>query len=209
MHFKHSWLAATMVAIIVAACAAIQAGHAQNYPTRPVKLIVPYAAGGPNDIVARLLAQRLQEALGGSFVVENLPGGGGTIGMGNAANATPDGHTLLLANQDIILQPIIRSKVPYDPFKHFAPLSLVVSGPELVTVNASLPVKDMKDLLALLKANPSKYSYASPGYGTMPHIAGEWLYGLRTESKSPTYRFRARRQRSSRCCPARLLCSRS
>jgi tripartite-type tricarboxylate transporter receptor subunit TctC len=178
MQIKRYWLAAVLLAVTSTAFTVDRMAHAQNYPARPVKLIVPYAAGGPNDIVARLLAQKLQEALGGNFFVENLPGGGGTIGTGNAANAAPDGYTLLVANQDIILQPIIRAKVPYDPFKSFAPLSLVVSGPELVTVHSSLPVKDTKELLALLKANPGKYSYASPGYGTMPHIAGEWLYRL-------------------------------
>jgi tripartite-type tricarboxylate transporter receptor subunit TctC len=86
---------------------------AQAYPSRPVKLIVPFAPGGPNDIVARLLAQKFQEALGGTFIVENLPGGGGTIGTGNAANQPSDGHTLLVANHDIILQSVIRAKVPY------------------------------------------------------------------------------------------------
>jgi tripartite-type tricarboxylate transporter receptor subunit TctC len=144
-----------------------------------VKLIVPYAPGGPNDIVARLLAQKLSEALGGNFFVENLPGGGGTIGTGNAANSAPDGHTLLVANQDIIIQPVIRARVPYDPFNSFTPISQVVFGPELVTVTSSLPAKDMKELIALLKANPGKYSYGTPGYGTMPHIAGEWLYRLK------------------------------
>ncbi len=176
MQFSRSWLTAGLLALL--GFVASDPAGAQNYPSRPVKLIVPYAPGGPNDIVARTLAQKLTEQLGGNFFVENLPGGGGTIGTGNAANAAPDGYTLLVANQDIIIQPIIRAKVPYDPFKSFAPLSTVVAGPELVTVNSSMPVKDMKELLALLKANPGKYSYASPGYGTMPHIAGEWLYRL-------------------------------
>src|SRR5262249_34408039 len=157
---------AGLLALIAAAGAATQA-TAQNYPSRPVKLIVPYAPGGPNDIVARLLAQKLQEALGGQFFVENLPGGRGTVGTGNAANAAPHGHTLLVANQDIIIQPVIRARVPYDPFTSFTPISQVVFGPELITVPSSLPVKDMKELIALLKANPGKYSYGTPGYGTM------------------------------------------
>jgi tripartite-type tricarboxylate transporter receptor subunit TctC len=177
MQFSRSSLAASLLALLLS-FGGNDPAVAQSYPSRPVKLIVPYAPGGPNDIIARALAQKLTEQLGGNFFVENLPGGGGTIGTGNAANATPDGHTLLVANQDIIIQPIIRAKVPYDPFKSFAPLSTVVAGPELVTVNSSMPVKNMKELIALLKANPGKYSYASPGYGTMPHIAGEWLYRL-------------------------------
>jgi tripartite-type tricarboxylate transporter receptor subunit TctC len=178
MKIARSWVVA-LLAVIASAIAVDHRAHAQNYPSRPVKLIVPYAPGGPNDILARLIAQKLSESLGGNFFVENLPGGGGTIGTGNAANAAPDGHTLLVANQDIIIQPVIRARVPYDPFTSFTPISQVVFGPELVTVAASLPAKDMKELIALLKANPGKYSYATPGFGTMPHIAGEWLYRLK------------------------------
>ena len=175
---KFTRIAAGLMALFALAVVFGPQAQAQNYPARPVKLIVPYAPGGPNDIVARLLAQKLSESLGGNFFVENLPGGGSTIGTGNAANAAPDGHTLLVANQDIIIQPVIRARVPYDPFKGFAPISQVVFGPELITVTSSLPVKDMKELIALLKANPGKYAYGTPGYGTMPHIAGEWLYRL-------------------------------
>src|SRR4029079_6003627 len=96
--------------------------NAQSYPSRPVKIIVPYAPGGPNDIMARILAQKLTEALGGTFVVENSAGGGGTIGTGTAANAGGDGHTRLVANQALIVQPTIRTRVPSDPVKSFAPL---------------------------------------------------------------------------------------
>ena len=94
-----------------------------------MKLVVPYAPGGPNDIVARILAQKLTEALGGQFYVENTPGAGGTIGMGAVANAPGDGHTLLVANQDLIVQPIIKAKVPYDPVKSFTPIATIFSGP--------------------------------------------------------------------------------
>jgi tripartite-type tricarboxylate transporter receptor subunit TctC len=94
------------------------------------------------------------------------------------AGAPGDGHTLLVANQDVIVQPIIKSKVPYDPFKSFTPITLVVSAPEMIVVHPSLPAKDMKELIELLKANPGKYSYASPGYGTTPHLACEWLFKL-------------------------------
>jgi tripartite-type tricarboxylate transporter receptor subunit TctC len=151
---------------------------AQTYPARPVKLVVPYAPGGPNDIMARLIAQKLSDALGGQFYVENSPGAGGTIGAGAVAGAPGDGHTLLVANQDVIVQPIIKTKVPYDPFKSFTPVTLVVSAPEMIVVHPSLPAKDMKELIELLKANPGKYSYASPGYGTTPHLACEWLFKL-------------------------------
>jgi tripartite-type tricarboxylate transporter receptor subunit TctC len=171
-----SWFAVALLALGALAGAMDRPAQAQNYPARPVKLVVPYAPGGPNDIVARILAQKLAEALGGQFYVENTPGAGGTIGMGAAANAPGDGHTLLVANQDLIVQPIIKAKVPYDPFKSFAPITLVVTAPEMLVVHPSMPVKDVKELIALLKANPGKYSYASPGYGTTPHLACEWLF---------------------------------
>jgi tripartite-type tricarboxylate transporter receptor subunit TctC len=165
-------------ALLAAGVMTARPADAQTYPARPVKLVVPYAPGGPNDIMARLIAQKLSEALGGQFYVENSPGAGGTIGAGAVAGAPGDGHTLLVANQDVIVQPIIKSKVPYDPFKSFTPVTLVVSAPEMIVVHPSLPVKDMKELIELLKANPGKYSYASPGYGTTPHLACEWLFKL-------------------------------
>ena len=102
----------------------------QAYPSKPVKLIVPYAPGGPNDVIARILAQKLAEGLGGTFFVENIAGAGGTIATGQAANAATDGTAILVANQDLIVQPIIKTKVPYDPFRSFVPVSLIVSAPE-------------------------------------------------------------------------------
>lgn len=158
--------------------AADRAAVAETYTSKPVKLVVPYAPGGPNDLVARILAQKLAEGLGGSFFVENTAGAGGTIATGQAANAAADGTTILVANQDLIVQPIIKAKVPYDPFKSFTPVSLAVSAPEMIVVHPSLQVKDLKELVALLKANPGKYSYASPGYGTTPHLACVWLFNL-------------------------------
>jgi tripartite-type tricarboxylate transporter receptor subunit TctC len=155
-----------------------RAAVAQAYPSKPVKLVVPYPPGGPNDVIARILAQKLAEGLGGTFFVENTAGAGGTIATGQAANAATDGTAILVANQDLIVQPIIKAKVPYDPFRSFVPVSLVVSAPEMIVVHPSLPVKDLKELIALLKANPGKYSYASPGYGTTPHLACVWLFNL-------------------------------
>jgi tripartite-type tricarboxylate transporter receptor subunit TctC len=138
-----------------------RAAIAQTYPSKPIKLVVPYPPGGPNDVIARILAQKLAEGLGGTFFVENTAGAGGTIATGQAANAATDGTTILVANQDLIVQPIIKTKVPYDPFRSFVPVSLVVSAPEMIVVHPSLPVKDLMELIALLKANPGKYSYAS------------------------------------------------
>ena len=178
MRATRAWFAAGLSALLAAGVMTARPADAQTYPARPVKLVVPYAPGGPNDIMARLIAQKLSEALGGQFYVENSPGAGGTIGAGAVAGAPGDGHTLLVANQDVIVQPIIKSKVPYDPFKSFTPVTLVVSAPEIIVVHPSLPAKDMKELIELLKANPGKYSYASPGYGTTPHLACEWLFKL-------------------------------
>jgi tripartite-type tricarboxylate transporter receptor subunit TctC len=172
----------TRIAVIWLALFGIAAADrtavAETYTSKPVKLVVPYAPGGPNDLVARILAQKLTEGLGGSFFVENTVGAGGTIATGQAANSAADGTTILVANQDLIVQPIIKAKVPYDPFKSFTPVSLAVSAPEMIVVHPSLQVKDLKELVALLKANPGKYSYASPGYGTTPHLACVWLFNL-------------------------------
>jgi tripartite-type tricarboxylate transporter receptor subunit TctC len=178
MRATRAWFAVGLSALLAAGVMTARPADAQTYPARPVKLVVPYAPGGPNDIMARLIAQKLSDALGGQFYVENSPGAGGTIGAGAVAGAPGDGHTLLVANQDVIVQPIIKTKVPYDPFKSFTPVTLVVSAPEMIVVHPSLPAKDMKELIALLKANPGKYSYASPGYGTTPHLACEWLFKL-------------------------------
>ena len=147
MRATRAWFAAGLSALLAAGVMTARPADAQTYPARPVKLVVPYAPGGPNDIMARLIAQKLSEALGGQFYVENSPGAGGTIGAGAVASAPADGHTLLVANQDVIVQPIIKSKVPYDPFKSFTPVTLVVSAPEMIVVHPSLPAKDMKELI--------------------------------------------------------------
>jgi tripartite-type tricarboxylate transporter receptor subunit TctC len=153
-----------------------QLAATEGYPTRPVKVIVPRPPGNANDLIARVLVQKLSEEAGGQFYVENLPAGGGIVGMGAAARAPADGYTLLAANQDLIVHPLVKAKVPYDPFKSFAPVSLLASAPEVIAVHPSVPATDMKELIALLKANPGKYSYASPGHGTSPHIACERLF---------------------------------
>src|SRR5262245_17722768 len=178
MSVRRIWLAAGLSALLAAIGMTAAPAAAQNYPARPVKLVVPYPPGGPNDIMARVLAQKLSEALGSQFYVENVVGAGGTIATGQVANAPADGYTLLIANQDVIVQPIIKSKGPYDPVKSFTPVSLVVTAPEMITVHPSLPAKTVKELIDLLKANPGKYTYASPGYGTTPHLACEWLFRL-------------------------------
>ena len=178
MTTRRAWLATALLALIGMAPAVDQPANAENYPSRPVKLVVPYPAGGPVDVIARLLAQNLPETLDGQFYVENVTGAGGTIGMRTAANAPADGYTLLVANENLVVQAIIKAKVSYDPLKSFAPVALVASAPMMIVVHPSLPAKDMKELITLLKTNPGKFNYASPGYGTSPHLASERLFKL-------------------------------
>jgi tripartite-type tricarboxylate transporter receptor subunit TctC len=155
--------------------AAEQPEDTASYPARPVKLIVPYSPGAAADVIGRIVAQELSERMHAQFYVENLPGASGTIGAGAAARASADGYTLLLMNVDFVVQPVVKSKVPYDPFKSFAPVATVAAAPETISVNPSLPAANMKELIALVKENPGKYSNATPGYGSTPHIAVERL----------------------------------
>ncbi len=179
MYARRRQFTLALVSVIGVFAACEPPANAQDYPARPVKIIVPYPAGGLGmDMMARVIAQKLSEGMGGRFYVENLPGAGGTIGTGTAANAPKDGHTILFANQDIVVQAVVKSKIPYDPFKSFTPVIEIAAAPEMIVVHPSLPVKNMQELFALLKANPGKYSYASPGYGTSPHLACEWLFKL-------------------------------
>jgi tripartite-type tricarboxylate transporter receptor subunit TctC len=158
--------------------AAQQPATAEGYPARPVKVIVPYPPGAAADIIGRIVAQKLSDATGAQFFVENLPGAGGTIGTGSAARAVADGYTLLVMNQDFVVQPAVKSKVPYDLFKSFVPVASVAAAPETISVHPSLPAANMQELIALVRANPGKYGYASPGYGTSPHVAIERLFKL-------------------------------
>jgi tripartite-type tricarboxylate transporter receptor subunit TctC len=151
---------------------------AQTYPGRSVRIVVPYPAGGPTDVMARLLAQKLSEALGQQFYVENHGGAGGTIGTAAVASAPADGHTILFMTPDFIVQPIVKSKAPYDPVKSFAPITVVAAAPEMIATNPSLPAKNLPELIAFLKANPGKHGYATPGAGSAPHLEGEWIYKI-------------------------------
>jgi tripartite-type tricarboxylate transporter receptor subunit TctC len=149
------------------------AALAQTYPTRPVRLIVPFAPAGPTDVFARLLAQKLSTNLGQQFYIENQVGGGGNIGMGNAARAAPDGYTVVFVSTSYIVNPSLHPKIPYDPYKDFAPVTLAAISPNLLSVHPSVPAKDVRELIAFLKANPGRYSFASAGVGTTPHLSGE------------------------------------
>ena len=148
---------------------------AQAYPARSVRVIVPFAPGGATDIIARLILQELSKLLGQQFYVENLPGASGNIGTGQAARAVPDGYTVLFAFSSHVTNPSMFDKLPYDPVRDFAPVTLAVTSPAVLTINPSVPAKTMEDLIALIKASPGKYSFASGGTGTQPHLAGEQL----------------------------------
>jgi tripartite-type tricarboxylate transporter receptor subunit TctC len=152
------------------------AATAQSYPTKPIKLIVPFAPGGPADVIGRIIGQHAGVILGQSFVVENRGGAGGTIGARLAAQAEPDGYTLLFANTSTLsINPAVYRNLDYDPAKAFVPVALVGTTSNLVVVNPALPVKSIADLIAYGKANPGKLAYSSPGVGTPPHMIGEML----------------------------------
>ncbi len=149
---------------------------AADYPSKPITVIVPQAAGGTNDIVGRLIAQKLGEALPGNVVVENRPGAGGNIGTVYAAKAAKDGHTLLMTISSAqAINPAVYKNPGFDPVKDFTPLALVGAVPNVLVVNPSFPAKNLAEFLMLVKANPGKYPYASAGNGTLNHLLGEML----------------------------------
>jgi tripartite-type tricarboxylate transporter receptor subunit TctC len=147
---------------------------AQAYPARPVRMIVPYAPGSVTDLFPRLLTQKLSEHLGKQFYVENIVGANGNIAMGRAAQAAPDGYTLLSVNLSFAVNPALYDKVPYDPYRSFDPVALTVSTTVLLAVNPAVPAHTVKDLIALIKANPGQYNYASGGgVGSPGYLVGE------------------------------------
>jgi tripartite-type tricarboxylate transporter receptor subunit TctC len=147
--------------------------RALDYPTRPVRVIVTYAPGGQTDVAARLIAGKVGEQLGRQFYVENIVGGGGNVGMGQAARAAPDGYTMLAAFSSYVINPALFTRIPYDPVRDFEPVSLAVTSTVVFVVNNDVPASNIPELVALLRAKPGKYSYASAGTGTSGHLAGE------------------------------------
>jgi tripartite-type tricarboxylate transporter receptor subunit TctC len=145
---------------------------AETWPTRPVKLIVAFAPGGPTDIFARLIGQKLAEQTGQNFYVENLRGAGGNIGTGRAAASAPDGYTALVTGGNLTNNPFLFDHVPFDPLKDFDAVTLGATTPVVLGVNPSVPATTVKELVALIRATPGKYSYASPGTGTPPQLVG-------------------------------------
>jgi tripartite-type tricarboxylate transporter receptor subunit TctC len=149
---------------------------ADPYPSKPITLIVPQAPGGANDIVARALAQRLAVALGQPVVVDNKPGAGGNVGTALAARAPKDGYTLMITAQSAqTINPSLYKKVPFDPIKDFEPIMVVATAPYLLAVSPNFPAKNIKELIAMAKADPGKLTYASAGNGTVNHLLGEML----------------------------------
>jgi tripartite-type tricarboxylate transporter receptor subunit TctC len=146
---------------------------AAGYPDRPVRIIVPFAYSGPTDIMARILSNHLGDAIGGSVIVENKPGAGGNIGIGFASHAEPDGYTLLVTSSAYVVNPGLYAKIPYDPYKDFAPIAELGTSPNVILVDPKLGVNSIADLIARAKANPNELNYASPGVGTTPHLSAE------------------------------------
>lgn len=148
---------------------------AANYPTKPIKIVVPFAPGGPTDIMARVFGARLGEALGGTVIVDNRAGAGGNIGIGAAGRSDPDGYTLLVTSSAFVVNPGLYAKIPYDPYKDFAPIAELGTSPNVILVDPRLGINSMQELIAKAKADPNLLNYASPGIGTTPHLSAELL----------------------------------
>jgi len=163
-----------LLSVLAAACAIAGAASAETYPAKPVRILVPFAAGGPADVVARLIGHRLSTTLGQTFVIENRAGAGGTIAARAAAEAEADGYTLLLANTStLVIGPAIYRQAGYDPAKSFAPVALLGTTSNVLVVHPGFAAKSVRELIAFAKANPGKLNYSSPGIGTPPHLIGE------------------------------------
>jgi tripartite-type tricarboxylate transporter receptor subunit TctC len=173
------WIAAIAVA---AASVVPELAGAQSYPSRSVRVIVGFTAGGPTDVIARLIAQKLSESMGQQFYIENVPGAGGNLAAAQTARATADGYTLHVVSTGFIVNPSLYSRnVGYDPVKDFAPVAVLASSPNIISLNPNLPAKNAQELINLVKSSPGKYNYAHPGTGSTPHLNGELFklsYGL-------------------------------
>ena len=171
---------------LLSACAALgfgalavgrAAAQAAAYPSRPIKIVIPFGPGGPTEFILRLIADRLTAMLGQAVVVENRPGGaGGTVGAKSVAVAEPDGYTLLFSSPGpLVTAAAIYKNLDYDPIKSFAPIAMVIYAPQMLAVHPSMPVNSLPELVAYAKANPGKITFGSSGHGTQPHLLGEML----------------------------------
>ena len=170
------------------ALAVAAAASAQTYPDRPVKVVVGFAAGGPTDVIARIVSDKLSARFGKQFYVVNQPGAGSNTATGMVATSSPDGYTLLVVSTGFVVNPSLFSKVPYDPVKDFSPISIVAVSPNVISVHPSVPAKTMKELIEVIKANPGKYSFAAPGVGSTPHLSGE-IFRIANDLDLPTVQF--------------------
>jgi tripartite-type tricarboxylate transporter receptor subunit TctC len=170
---RFAFCASLVASLVIGGSLTATSEAADSYPEHKVHMIVPFAAGGPTDVIGRMVAERLSDAWGQQLYVEDMPGAGGNLGVETAARAAPDGYTIVVVSTGFIINPSMYSKIGYDPIKDFAPISLVAASPNVVTVNPTLPAKNLKELIDLIKANPGKYSYAQPATGSTPHLAGE------------------------------------
>jgi tripartite-type tricarboxylate transporter receptor subunit TctC len=164
------------LALIVLCASATLDVQAQTWPSKPVRIVVPFPPGGPADLLPRLLGPKLTEIWGQPVVVENKPGAGGNIGMDTVAKAAPDGYTLVVGpNGNLVVNPHLYAKLPYDVTRDFAPITLLATFSNMLVVNPDVPAKTVPELIALAKAKPGTISYGSPGTGSQPHLGGEFL----------------------------------
>ncbi|MBI3044345.1 MAG: tripartite tricarboxylate transporter substrate binding protein [Betaproteobacteria bacterium] len=170
---RHLIAGAALPMALAAAFAWVDSAAAQAYPSRPIRLIVPQSPGGSTDVIARLLSQRIGEALGQTIVVDNRPGAGSLIGSELVARAAPDGHTLLAVAASYTINPALHKKLPFDPVRDFSPISQIVTLPHIVIVHPSVPVKSVQELIALAKAKPGEINVAASGVATSTHMAAE------------------------------------
>jgi tripartite-type tricarboxylate transporter receptor subunit TctC len=168
-------MAAALRAVLAATwlLAGAAAAAAQNYPSKPVRVVVGFPAGGPTDAIARIVAQKLTDNLGQQFYVENIGGAGGNTAAGQVARVTADGYTIMAISTGFVVNPSLYAKVPYDAVKDFAPVTLVAVSPNVVVVNPQVAAKTLPELVQLVRDNPGKYSFAGPGVGSTPHLGGE------------------------------------
>ena len=165
---------AVRAALVYSALACSQSAWAQTYPAHPIRMVVPFAAAGPTDVIARIVAQKLSEAWGQQVVVDNRPGAAGNIGSELVSKAAPDGYTLEMGTVGThAINPSLYAKMPYDHVRDFVPIVLVAGVPNVLVVNPSLPVNSVQELIAYAKANPGKINFASSGSGTSIHLSGE------------------------------------
>ena len=162
-----------LAAAALVSAPSVRIARGESYPARPVRLIVPFAAGGPSDVIARIVAQNLPDSWRKQVYVENIPTGASNVGTAAAAKALPDGHTLLLASGSLVVNPSLYAKITWDPVRDFAPISLVAGSAHIMAIHPAVPANNVRELAALVKASPGKFSYASPGAGTTGQLAGE------------------------------------